>query len=204
MVSNVFVADQAAQTYNIYLIIYVCVGNYGSRFQRTYIKSTKNPGFHTFFKIQGILLEIYQIQDVKSLVFQNFLIRNSQYFDRNPRFSIEILGISIEVLGFSFEILGISKICDNRIPQVSGLTPKTAKCEIAGYKMRNSRYLWNRIVTYFRNTQYFKKGSKSRVFSGFYVSSGIGFRSYLRIRRLLIKYYVSPASSTTKTCDAIY
>ena len=26
MVSNVFVVDQAAQAYNIYLIIYVCVG----------------------------------------------------------------------------------------------------------------------------------------------------------------------------------
>ena len=116
MVSNAFVADQAAQTCNIYLIIYICVGNYGSRFQRSYIKSTKNPGFHTFFKILGILLEIYQIQDVKNLVFRNFLIRNSQYFDRNPRFSIEILGISIEVLGFSFEILGTSKNCDNRIP----------------------------------------------------------------------------------------
>ena len=30
MVSNVFVADQAVQLY-IYLIIYLCVGNYGSR-----------------------------------------------------------------------------------------------------------------------------------------------------------------------------
>ena len=40
------------------------------------------------------------------------------YFDRNPKFSIELLGISIEILGFSFEILDISKICNNRIPEV--------------------------------------------------------------------------------------
>ena len=30
MVSNVFFVNQAAQAYNIYQIIYVCVGNYGS------------------------------------------------------------------------------------------------------------------------------------------------------------------------------
>ena len=41
-----------------------------------------------------------------------------RYFDRNPKFSIELLGISIEILGFSFEILDISKICNNRIPEV--------------------------------------------------------------------------------------
>ena len=38
-----------------------------------------------------------------------FLIQNTEYFDQNPRFSIEMLGISIE-------ILGISKTCDNRTP----------------------------------------------------------------------------------------
>ena len=31
---------------------------YGSRCYRTYIKSTKIPGFHTFFEILGISLEI--------------------------------------------------------------------------------------------------------------------------------------------------
>ena len=39
----------------------------------------------------------------------NFLIRNTKFFDRNPKFWIK-------TLDFSFEVLGISKICDNRIP----------------------------------------------------------------------------------------
>ena len=42
-----------------------------------------------------------------------------QYFDQNPRFSTEILGISIEILGFLFEVLSNLKICDNLIPYVS-------------------------------------------------------------------------------------
>ena len=45
-----------------------------------------------------------------------FLIQNTQCFDRNPRFSIETLGILIEIQGFSFGTLGILKICDNCIP----------------------------------------------------------------------------------------
>ena len=75
---------------------------YGSRCQRTYIKSTKNPGFHTFFEILGISLEIPSISNsrCKKPSISKF---------RNPRFLIEILGISIEILGFS-------KIFDNRVP----------------------------------------------------------------------------------------
>ena len=46
----------------------------------------------------------------------NISNQNTQYFDGNPRFSIEILRISIEILGFPFEILGISKICHYHIP----------------------------------------------------------------------------------------
>ena len=45
-------------------------------------------------------------------VVQNY----SEFFDRNPRFPIEILGFLFEILGFLFKVLGISKICDNRIP----------------------------------------------------------------------------------------
>ena len=49
LVSNVFVVDDAAQAYNIYLIVFPCLSNYGSRCLRIYIESTKNAGFHTFF-----------------------------------------------------------------------------------------------------------------------------------------------------------
>ena len=84
MVSDFFVVNQAAQTYDIYLIC-----------QRTYIKSTKIPGIYTFFEIIGILLEIPSISNsrCKKPGISNFLIRNAQYFDRNPRFFIKILGI---------------------------------------------------------------------------------------------------------------
>ena len=44
------------------------------------------------------------------------MIRNTWYFNRNPRFSIETLGITIQITGFSFEIPGISKIYDDLIP----------------------------------------------------------------------------------------
>ena len=58
MVSNILVDDQAVLAYNIYLIIYECVDNYGSRYKRTYIKSTQNPGFYiTFFEILGFLIQ---------------------------------------------------------------------------------------------------------------------------------------------------
>ena len=92
--------------------------SYGSRCSRTYIKSTKNPGFNNFFEILGISLEISSISDSRceKPSISKFLIRNAKYFDRNPRVLIEVLGISIEIPGFSFEILGISKICENRIP----------------------------------------------------------------------------------------
>ena len=80
---------------------------YGSRCQRTYIKSTKIPGFHAFFGILGIPLDIPSISNsrCKKPSLLKFLIRNTQYFNRNPRLLIEILGISIEILGFLFEIL---------------------------------------------------------------------------------------------------
>ena len=73
------------------------------------------------FEILGISLEIPSISNSRceKPSISKFLIRNTQYFDRNPRFLIEILGISIEIPGFSFEILGISKISDNRIPYSS-------------------------------------------------------------------------------------
>ena len=44
---------------------------------------------------------------LKNLVFQ--------YFDQNPRFLIEVLGILVEILGLLFEILGISNICNNYV-----------------------------------------------------------------------------------------
>ena len=102
---------------------------YGNRCQGTYIKSTKNPGFHTFFEILGISLEIPSISNSRceKPSISKFLIRNTQYFNRNPRFLIEILGISIEILGYSFELLGISKTCDNRIPYKLGNQQHSAK-----------------------------------------------------------------------------
>ena len=117
MMLNVFVLDQAAQVF-IYLIIHVCVGNYGSRCSKTYIESIKNPWFHTFFKILDISLEIPSISHsiCEKPSISKFLIRNISCFDRSQRFLIEIIGISIKILGYSFEILGISKICDSRIP----------------------------------------------------------------------------------------
>ena len=54
MVSNVFVVGQTVQAYNIYLIICVCIVNYGSRCKRIYIESAKIPAFYTFFEALGI------------------------------------------------------------------------------------------------------------------------------------------------------
>ena len=77
------------------------------------------------FEILGILFEIprYSNSRCEKPSISKFLIPNTQHFDQNPRFSIEILGIrigvSIEILGFSFEILRISKRCYNRIPYIS-------------------------------------------------------------------------------------
>ena len=87
------------------------------------MKSTKNPRFRTFFEILVISLEIPSISNSRCEKpnISKFLIRNTYYFDRNPKFLIEILIISIEILGFSFEILGISKICDNHIPYPSDI-----------------------------------------------------------------------------------
>ena len=92
---------------------------YGSRCQRTHIKSTKNPGSHTYFEILGISLEIPSISNSRfeKPNILKFLIQNTQDFDQNPRFLIEIPGILIEILGFSFQILGISKLCHNCILQ---------------------------------------------------------------------------------------
>ena len=108
MVSNVCLVDQAAQAFNIYLIIYVWVSRYGSQCQRIYIEFTKNPQFHTFFEILGILLKI---PSTSNSSISKFLLPNSYNFDRKLRFSMEILG-------FLFKILGISKICDNHIPHM--------------------------------------------------------------------------------------
>ena len=66
---------------------------------------------HFEFEILSISSEIPSISNssCEKLSISKFLIRNTWYFDRNPRFSIEILG-------FLFEVPSISKICDNRIP----------------------------------------------------------------------------------------
>ena len=63
------------------------------------------------------MLEIPSISNArcKKISTSKFLIRNTYYFNRNLRFSIEILGILIEILGFTFEILGISKKYNNFI-----------------------------------------------------------------------------------------
>ena len=85
MVSNVFVVDQGAQAHNIYLIIYVCVGNCGSRCQRIYIELTKNSGFPNFFEILRISLKIPSISNSSCKIpsILKFLIQSTQYFDLN-------------------------------------------------------------------------------------------------------------------------
>ena len=45
-----------------------------------------------------------------------FSIWNTRFFDRNTRFSIEILDSLFEILSFSFDILGILKEVENCIP----------------------------------------------------------------------------------------
>ena len=77
MMSNAFFVDQAAQAH-IYLSVYVCVDNYGSRCYKTQIESTKNPGFHTFFEILGISLEIPTSNSRREKPsISKFLLRNT-------------------------------------------------------------------------------------------------------------------------------
>ena len=73
-----------------------------SRRQRLYRELTKNAGFNIFLKILDISLEISSISNLRCENRSNskFLIRNTQYFDRNLRFLIEIQGILIEIVGF--------------------------------------------------------------------------------------------------------
>ena len=72
MVSNVFVVDQAAQAYDIYLI-YVCV----SMTEADGTGHTKNPlntrDFTPFLKYWAFPSKylVFQIQGVKNLVFRN-------------------------------------------------------------------------------------------------------------------------------------
>ena len=93
--SKVFV-DRAAQAY-IYLIIYVCVGTSeaDARGHTCNPLKTWDP-FRSFFEILGISLEIFGISNSKcdKPIILKFLIRNTKYFNRNSRFSIEILGIT--------------------------------------------------------------------------------------------------------------
>ena len=133
MIPNVFVADKAAQGYNIYLIIQISVGTCGSRCYKTYRKSTKNLGFHTFFERLGVSLKMSSISNsrCKRPSISKFLIENIQYFNSNPRFLIEILVISIEILGFSFEILDIVKVRDKRIPQLWYLAQRISDSQLA-------------------------------------------------------------------------
>ena len=71
-------------------------------------------------KILGALHQIPSILNSRceTRSISKFLTRNTQYFDRNPRFLIKTLVILIEIPGFSFQRLVIWKICDNRIPNV--------------------------------------------------------------------------------------
>ena len=87
-----------------------------------------------------MLEDIHVIHSCEKPSFSKFLIRNTYYFDRNPRFLIEMLGISIETLGFSFQILGISKICDNRIPYVSPNHSATNDFKVSCKKVRKLLY----------------------------------------------------------------
>ena len=58
------------------------------------------------FEILSISLEIPSLSNSRcEKPISKRLIRNTQYFYRNPRFLNKILGISIEILGFSFEVL---------------------------------------------------------------------------------------------------
>ena len=116
MVSNVFVVDQAALAYDIYLIIFVCVGATEADAREHTYNPLKTRDFTPFSKYQVLRSKylVFQIQSVKNLVFRNFRFEI-------PSFLIEILGFSVEILDFSFEILRISNICDNRIPQPSAI-----------------------------------------------------------------------------------
>ena len=111
-----------------HIIIRILINRFVSQLQSNYLQQKQSRDIIIFsvpaiqlkfqvFEILGISLEIPSISNSRceKPSISKFLIRNTQYFDRNPRFSIEILSISIEILGFSFEIHGISKICDNRI-----------------------------------------------------------------------------------------
>ena len=51
MMSNVFVVDQAAQTLDIYLVIYVCVYVWVGRCWGAYIKYTGDLGFRAFLGV---------------------------------------------------------------------------------------------------------------------------------------------------------
>ena len=117
MVSNVFVVDQAAQVYTIYSIIYVCVGTAVADATGHTQNLLKIGISHLFWNTRYFHRYAYfSSWRCKKPSYFKILIRNTWYFDRRPKFSIEILGILIEIIGFSFEILGISKIYDDRIP----------------------------------------------------------------------------------------
>ena len=74
MVSHVFVLDEAAQAYNIYLIIYVWVSTREADARDYTESSLKTQDLTSFLKYLVFRSKylVFQISGVKTVVFRNF------------------------------------------------------------------------------------------------------------------------------------
>ena len=95
-----------------------------------HLQHTKTTKGHNNLLCSGYLVEIPSFRNTSlsnsmcEKPISKRLIRNTQYFDRNPRFLNKILGILIEILGFSFEVLGSRKYATIVFHKSLGITKR--------------------------------------------------------------------------------